>query len=320
MRHDSLLEELKDWKPDLIHIHTEGSVARMARAIAAEDDTPFLMTSHTDYAQYVFGRFCKTPPAKLITSEWGKFGFKGASVIIAPSEKALSFPQLKSVLPNVIVVPNGIKTEHFQIPVSPEERAELFAKTGFPDNGKTIVIVSRLSKEKNIKEIIRFMPSVLKELPDAHLIIVGDGPDRQRLESLTEKLELTESVCFTGRIPPDDVYKYYNLGDVFVSASTFEVHSLTYLEAMACGVPLVCRDDPCLAGVLMNGYNGFTFTTEEEFTESVVKILSDRELHDTMKKNALITADDFSEKRYVDRVLAVYEKVLGFKKDEQPAT
>ena len=148
-------------------------------------------------------------------------------------------------------------------------------------------------------------------MPDVQLIIVGDGPDRKRLETYTQKQELSGHVTFTGRISPEEVYRYYDMGNLFVSASTFEVHSLTYLEAMACGLPLVCRDDLCLKGVLENGVNGFTYQTEEEFVESVTKILTDDELRGQMHENALKTAADFSDKRFVDRMLELYEKVIN---------
>ncbi len=311
VRKDPLFEELKEWKPDIIHMHTEGSVARMARAIAEENDTPYVMTSHTDYAQYVFGRFCSTVPVRIFASKCGSVGFRGAKVITAPSEKALTFPQLSTVIKHTVVIPNGIKLEQYQKKFSAEEKANLFQKYGLTDNGKTIVIVSRVSKEKNIKEVLTYLPSLIEKMPDVQLIIVGDGPDRKRLETYTQKQELSGHVTFTGRISPEEVYRYYDMGNLFVSASTFEVHSLTYLEAMACGLPLVCRDDLCLKGVLENGVNGFTYQTEEEFVESVTKILTDDELRGQMHENALKTAADFSDKRFVDRMLELYEKVIN---------
>lgn len=305
-----LLRELKDWKPDVVHIHTEFSVARMARAIAAANNTPIVMTSHTDYGQFLMGRYSGTLPARMLCRSWGRYAFHGAKVVTTPSEKALSFPQLGAVTRRTVVIPNGIPLEQYQKSCPAEEKAALFEQCGFTDNGKTLAIISRMSREKNIREILSYFPTVLERIPDAQLLIVGDGPEREHLEQLSRELGIAERTCFTGRIPPEDVYRYYNMGDVFVSASTFEVHSLTYLEALARGLPLVCREDPCLRGVLKEGENGYAYRTEQEFVDSVVQILSDPELHRSMREKALETAADFSVERFADRMLALYETVL----------
>ena len=318
-RHDVLLDELRAWRPDIIHVHTEGSALRMGLDIAARNHTPFVMTTHTDYAQYVFGRFYKTFPSRLLAREWGWTAYHKAAVIISPSEKALSFPQLSTMRNHAVVIPNGICMDRYRKPVTPEEKRELFRRVGFTDNGKTLVIVSRLSREKNIREILHFFPTLLKREPEAQLVIVGDGPDREVLEVLSRRLGIAGSVCFTGRVSPEKVYRFYNMGDLFVSASTFEVHSLTYLEAMTCGLPLVCRKDPCLKGVLKDGVNGYTYQTEKEFVSRVTQILNDRGLQQRMSRNALKRSEAFTDQRFVDRTVALYRKVLqAYGKKETP--
>ena len=85
---------------------------------------------------------------------------------------------------------------------------------------------------------------------DIRLLIVGDGPYKKKLEKQAEKLQLRDSVIFSGRIPAEDVWRYYDAGDLFVSASTFEVHSMSYLEALASGLHMLCWADEYLTGVL----------------------------------------------------------------------
>ena len=310
IRHNRLLRELKAWKPDVIHMHSETSAARMARAIAVADHTPFVMTSHTDYAQFLFGHYSDRRPIRLFFRNLGRIIYRGAIVVTAPSDKALSFPLLGTVTPRMVVIPNGIQLEHYQKKATPEERAALFQRWNLKDNGRTVVIVSRMSKEKNLQEILEFFPSVLERLPDAQLLIVGDGPEREKLEASVEALGMSDSVRFTGRIPPDEVYLYYDMGDLFASASTFEVHSVTYLEAMAQGLPLVCRDDPCLHGVLENGENGIAYRTKQEFVDGVVSLLTDNELRERMRAKALEKADEFSVERCADRMLELYQGIM----------
>ena len=116
---------------------------------------------------------------------------------------------------------------------------------------------------------------------------------------------------FTGRIPPDEVYRYYQMGQVFVSASTFELHSMSYLEAMACGLPLVCRDDASLTGVLDNGENGYIYTDRQGFTDAVCCILRDSALRERMGEKALLQAEANSDRRFVQRTLELYRSVLS---------
>ena len=310
-RTDPLLDDLIRWKPDLIHLHTEASVARMARTIAAATQAPVVMTAHTDYTYYVFGRFHTARPVCALMRALGKRVYGSAAEVTVPSEKARSFPQLQAVADRIVLIPNGIKLEQYQKPVSAEEKAALFRRWGLKDNGCTLVMITRVSPEKNIMEILRFFPALLREAPEAQLLIVGDGPDRKRLEGYCKRACLSERVRFTGMIPAGEVYRYYAMGDVFVSASLFEVHSLSNLEAMACGLPLVCREDTCLRGVLDHGENGFIYRTEQEFAQSVGKIIGDQALKERMRANALRKAETFSDRRFVERMAEEYEKVLS---------
>ncbi|MBR3017578.1 MAG: glycosyltransferase [Clostridia bacterium] len=319
-RTDPLLDELVAWKPDLIHLHTEASIERMARYIADRTGAPIIMTSHTDYAYYAFRRFHTARPVCAAMKVIGKKVYGCAEIITAPSEKARRFPLLQAEADRVVLVPNGIKLEQYQKPVSPEEKAALFERYGLTDNGYTLVMITRVSREKNIMEILRFLPALIRELPDIQLVIVGDGPDRKRLEQFTVNNGLTDHVRFTGMIPSGEVYRYYAMGDVFVSASQFEVHSLSYLEAMAGGLPLVCRDDPCLLGVLEEGKNGFSYRTETEFIQAVRRITCDSGLKQRMREYTLEKVKSFSDQCFVDHMIEQYELLLSGRQNEPTGT
>ena len=308
--HNRYIRELKEWRPDVIHIHTEAAMEHIARKIIRADRTPFVMTVHTDYSQYAFGSAEDRPAVQTLFRILGKVVYRGVDAVIAPSEKALDFPQLRPVQ-RTVVIPNGIHMETYQKPCPPEERQALYNQLGLQDNGKTLVVISRVSKEKNIQEILAYLPGLKKRVPDAQLVIVGDGPEKERLEAQCAEEGMQAAVRFTGRIPREEVYRYYAMGDVFVSASTFEVHSLTFLEAMARGLPLVCREDASLRGVLEHGDNGFIYRTEEEFDQAVETILMDDALRHRMKARALERAEDFSDRRQLERTLKLYEQILA---------
>ena len=306
---DPLIDELIGWDPDIIHLHTEFTICRTAKYIARKTDTPIVMTTHTDFEYFNFGRFRNTSVVRALAKAWGKKVYKQAVKVIVPSEKATYFPHLIPHKDKVIVIPNGIMTDRYGRTISPEEKKTLLEKSGFTCNGHTLVMVTRLSKEKNVMEILTYMPSLLKAVPDAQLLIVGGGPDMKRLQRFCEKKDLTKHVSFTGRIDPDMVYKYYNLGDVFVSASLFELHSMSYLEAMAAGLPLVCREDLSLRGVLEDGVNGYIYQEEDEYVDKVSKILNDAQLREKMHRQALIKAEETDVDHFTDKTIALYSSV-----------
>jgi 1,2-diacylglycerol 3-alpha-glucosyltransferase len=117
---------------------------------------------------------------------------------------------------------------------------------------------------------------------------------------------LEKYVVFTGMIPADEVYKYYQLGDVFVCASTSETQGLTYVEALAAGLPLVCKKDDCLEGIIDNGINGYTFENEQEFTNSVRMILDNESLKKKMGKKSFEKSMAFSKEEFGAKIEQLY--------------
>ena len=106
----------------------------MTYHLADETGAPLVMTTHTDYAHFIFGRYRSRRPVQKLMTEWGNLVYKRAARVIAPSDKAKRFIQLKSVRDRIVVIPNGIPLSHYQKPVAAEEKAELFRKAGLEDS------------------------------------------------------------------------------------------------------------------------------------------------------------------------------------------
>ena len=120
-----------------------------------------------------------------------------------------------------------------------------------------------------------------------------------------------DNVVFAGRIPVEDIWRYYALSDVFVSASVAEAHSMSNLEAIAHGLPLLCHEDEALDGVLDNGYNGFAYNTREEFVDCACKLLNDEELRKSMGEASLKKAEDFSTEKIAMSAVRIYEDAIS---------
>ena len=295
VRHHPFLDELKEWKPDMVHIHTEGPAGRLAKSIARRSDAPVIMTWHTDYAKFAFHDHSSMKAVEWSVKKLMARVYRGADMITVPSYKAKALLDGYNLKNPNMVIPNGIVLSRFTKELPAEEKEQMLRDMNISEDKKLLVIISRLSAEKNIEEIIRYFPALVKQDPKLHLIIVGTGPDKKHLEQTAVKMGVADNITFPGFVQHDLTYKYYKLGKVFLSASTFEMHSLTYLEAMASGLPLICRDDPCLKGVLTDGENGYIYRDEKEFTEKAMKLLEDESLRQKMADNSLRISKGFSE-------------------------
>lgn len=111
-------------------------------------------------------------------------------------------------------------------------------------------------------------------------------------------------------VDPSQVHKYYQLGDVFVSASTSETQGLTYVEAAANGLPLLCRRDPCLDGVLQEGRNGFEYEADSEFCEIIETILKNPEWCHAAGAQSAQIAETYDKSHFADQIEDIYEAVL----------
>ena len=242
-----------------------------------------------------------------------KLAYHGACIITVPSYKAKTLLDGYKVKFPSTIIPNGISLDRFYREVTDEQKKELRAKYNIPENRKIFVVLSRLSPEKNISEILEYFPDLLKYDRDLHLLIAGTGPDTEHLKNYASKLGINDHVTFVGFVQPESTYLYYKLGTAFLSASTFEMHSLTYLEAMACGLPLICREDLCLKGVLDDGFNGYIYNTKDEFIRKALSVAVDDELQQKMSKNALERSELFGNEAFAKNMINLYHNVLYVK-------
>ncbi|MCR4632710.1 MAG: glycosyltransferase [Erysipelotrichaceae bacterium] len=307
---DPLIERLIQWRPDIIHVQSEGSALLFARKIQRRCKIPLIMTCHTDYAYFVFGEARKRPLIKAFTVVSAAAVYYPASRIIVPSKKALHFPFLQTFKDRLLGLPNGIDIKHPDRVLSSHEKTVMKGALGIRYGQKVLAAVTRLSKEKNIQELIGFLPALLEKEPETVLMVVGDGPYEKKLKELVRKLSLGQHVIFAGRIDADEVWRYYAISDVFVSASLFELHSMSYLEALSLGLPLLCRDDEALDGVLIDGYNGMRYRTRKEFVEKARKILRNDGLRNKMSQASLKKAKGFTCESFAANALKIYEDTI----------
>lgn len=311
--HDKIINDVVNWHPDIIHIQTEFSIGKISKKIAKLCNVPYINTSHTFYEDYTNYVIPSKKIGRVLARRFVKKSYAHSDAIIAPTKKIEDLLTSYQIKAPIHIIPTGIDLDRFKRKVSSAEKSKLKAKHNISPKAKILVSIGRVAKEKNLDEIINYLPSLVKKDPDIILLIGGDGPYKKNIEKLVKKLKMEKYVRFVGMIPPENTYKYYQLGDLFVCASTSETQGITYIEALACGLPLVCRYDKCLDGVIENEYNGYTYTKEDEYVNYIFKILNNKSLHKKMRENALESSNKFSKESFSDSIEKLYLEVLNKK-------
>ena len=303
-----VVNELANWRPDVIHTQCEFSTFLAAKKIAALCAAPVVHTYHTLYEDYTHYFSPSEKFGKRASAFFSKKVLNSTDAVIAPTEKVREILSGYGVTTPVYTIPSGVDLAKFNLPPAACELRKIRLSLGISDTDMVLVFVGRLGREKNVDELLLLMKN---SALNAKLLIVGDGPYRPSLEESASRLGIGHKVIFAGMAAPEDVAKYYRLGDVFISASRSETQGLTYLEAMASGRPLVCRRDKSLTGLVENGVNGFQYDTAGEFLTCVNQLLDDCEARKTMGANAMSAVSDYSVGTFAEKVMDVYKSILA---------
>jgi phosphatidylinositol alpha-1,6-mannosyltransferase len=196
------------------------------------------------------------------------------------TRQAISRSLSQKSIDSMVKIAPGIDTSHFSPKADATQRR---TELGLEDK-KIIISVGRLVHRKGQDKLIEAFPTIVREIPNAHLLIVGEGPYRAHLEKSVEKLSLKENVTFVGRIFYNDLPSYLSASDVFVmpSRSRFfglEVEGLgiVYLEASACAIPVVAGISGGAPDAVQEGITGLCVdgTNVGQIAEAVIHICSD---------------------------------------------
>lgn len=310
------LKIIKKWKLDIIHSHTEFSIGTFARLISKQLNIPLVHTYHTMYEEYIYyitkGYF-NSASKKLVEYLTLFLCDKTIDELIVPTEKTKElFKDKYKVKRDVYVIPSGIDTTRFyKENIDKNEIINLKKDLGLKKTDFIVLYVGRIAKEKSIDFLINNFNSVLKRIPKAKMIIVGDGPDIKDLIDLTRKKGLENKIIFTGKAPWTDVPKYYSLCDVFVTASKTETQGLTVMEAMGASKPVVAIRDESFELMITDKKDGLFFDDEKSYVDMIYEVYKNKKLRDEISFNARLTADKYSPYNYAKNVLKVYEKVIS---------
>ncbi|MCF0114922.1 MAG: glycosyltransferase, partial [Erysipelotrichaceae bacterium] len=268
--HFSAYEMVKSKQLDVIHAHTEFGVGIFARICASMLKIPLVSTYHTTYEDYTHylnpvGLDGVEKVAKVAVSKLSKLYGDSSVEVIAPSEKTKAMLLRYNIRSSIHVIPTGLPLERFKSENTSAERVkELRDQYGVKDNEFLITYLGRVAKEKNIGFVIDGFSKIKEKQLPCKLLIVGGGPDEEDLHKQVQDLGLSDYVSFAGRQPREDVPSFYHASNAFISASTSETQGMTYIEALASGLPVFAYKDPVLDEIIVENESGYFFTSEEE--------------------------------------------------------
>lgn len=306
-----LIQEIIDWKPDIVHSQCEFFSYQFAARIARVTGAPLVHTYHTLYEQYLTSYVI---PSKrmgdFLAKVLSRKRLRHVDTLVAPTQKVEATLQHYGMQAPISVVPSGISLEQHHQRLLPEQRLEKRRELGIADEDQVLINLGRLGGEKNLGELLNLFAEARKKNDSLKFLIVGDGPAKEELEKQAQELGVREYVIFTGMVDPHEVQNYYQLGDVFVSASTSETQGLTYIEAAANGLPLLCRQDDCLNDVLQEGENGYEYTSAEEFLNAIDTVMEDPKWREKAGKRSEEIAASFDKTTFGEAIESIYESVL----------
>ena len=307
---------IKKFKPDVIHNQTDFTIGVVARRCAKKLKLPIVYTYHTSYEDYTYyvTRGIMDRFAKRIVRNYTKGLANKMTEFITPSEKTKEYMRLVGSDVYINVIPTGIDFSIFKSDKIDQQKTLAFKKEHkIGPNTKVFLILGRLAKEKSMDVSLRGIAAYHHKHPevDIKVLMVGEGPAHEELQLLAVDLGISDLVDFVGQVSGLEVPFYYNLADIYTSASITETQGLTFMEAMAAGKIVLARFDSNLTGTIINGKTGFFFTDDASFISQVEKIFDmSKEQREAIIKEAYRIVDIYSIDKFYDNIMRVYKRAI----------
>ena len=310
-----LIRKIRSLNLDIVHTHTEFGVGSFGFRAASKFDIPHVHTYHTvyeEYTHYVALRIFDAP-AKVAVRQFTRLVCERCERIVAPTQKTKDLLVRYKVGVPIDVAPTGVDLARFYMPSESDRPrlADLKKSLGIDGFKHVILSLGRVAPEKSIVHLFEMVAPYLRAHKESCFLVVGGGPSLKDLEKLRDTYGLAEQIVFTGEVPWSSVPDYYRIADVLVGNSHTETQGLTFIEALASGVPLVVRYNACFDGILEDGVSGTLFTDEKIFESELNRTLNDDAHRKCRIEHGLNAAQNVSKESFARNIEKVYLRALN---------
>ena len=304
-----LVQQFIDNKYDIVHTQTPFTLGGPAVKWARKSGAKVVHTYHTLFAAYTEHYLWFLPKALGVwyANNASRRYCNSCDLLITPSTEMKNVLLSYNVTKPVEVIPTGIRLERFQGKDSQRFRN----LKGYKPEDQVVLFMGRVAGEKNIDFLMRVVHRLKPKVPNLQFLIAGEGAAKKDLEKMADGMGMNGYVHFAGYLSKEDWRDCYAGSDLFVFASITETQGLVVTEAMAAGTPVVAVGEMGIKDVMASGRGGLvTRLNEDEFTEAVYQMLTDKALYNQKKSETLSEADKWSSTSMAKRMLGAYENLL----------
>jgi 1,2-diacylglycerol 3-alpha-glucosyltransferase len=291
---------------DLVHIHTPFLAHYAGVRFARRANIACIATYHTFFEEYLHHYVPLLPRrlSRLLARSFTRSQCAAVQALIAPSEPMRAVLTGYGVSTPIHVLPTGLAADRFR---AGDGRA-FRARAGIDAQRPLVTYIGRVAHEKNIGFLVEVFRRVLASVPEALLVIAGEGPAREALRQQVAHLGLEGHVHFAGYLERDSaLLDCYAAADVFVFASRTETQGLVLLEAMAQGVPVVSTAELGTRSILVPGSGALVVPEQQqEFAAAVVRVLSDAGVREELAARGRAYARNWSSAAMARRLAELY--------------
>ena len=308
---------LDDFKPDVVHVQVSDPIGLSVVSYARKNGIPVVTTEHNQpevltEPLHVPG-VVKKPVDALLSAYFANRQSKSDFVTMPTKQAIFRLLEGRDFKVPVAAVSNGVDLSAFK---PGKVATATYEKYGISPNQPIVLYVGRVDPEKKVGVVIEAFARVHGEVPNALMLVVGDGVDKTRLVAMVKKMKLDDSVKFLGRIVPPELYEIYRMGTVFATASEIETQGIVLIEAAASGLPLIAVDKGAVSEICVTGKNGFLCEPGDvsEIAEAMGKLLTDKKLQKEYAETSIKLAHEHDFEKTLDKFLNIYQKVVKDKK------
>lgn len=265
----SIYRKCKELAIDIVHTQTEFSMGLMGVSVARYMRIPLVHTYHTWYEKYLHYILNGKLISRKTVVHLSKLFCDQADLVISPSEQMKDVLRDYQIQKPIHVLATGVKLPK---KIDQDVLINFRQRWGIAQDEYLLLSINRIAEEKNLIAIIEQFPQVLADIPNAKLLLAGDGPQLEELKALTAELNLTDKIIFPGFISHDQVNVLYQAADVYVNLSTSETQGLTFIEAITNHLPVIAMKTPYLADLEDIAPFGHLLTEVTDFPQSVKTI------------------------------------------------